>query len=201
MLKSINNVSKELGISKATIYKKLKEEKYKKLIIKENNVIKINESLYELLKANTKRKIIEEVENVEIVNKEELNIVKVEENNKNDNIVGILLKQIKEKDIQINRLHDLIENNQILIKNSQEREKEKVNLEEHFKEIDKKLIEIRDRNRNKNNKLIKIFKIKKNKIFFIFNNIRSLNELYLEIYMWIFNNPNFRKFIMKLNKL
>ena len=201
MLKSINNVSKELGISKATIYKKLKEEKYKKLIIKENNVIKINESLYELLKANTKRKNIEEVENVEIVNKEELNIVKVEENNKNDNIVGILLKQIKEKDIQINRLHDLIENNQILIKNSQEREKEKVNLEEHFKEIDKKLIEIRDRNRNKNNKLIKIFKIKKNKIFFIFNNIRSLNELYLEIYMWIFNNPNFRKFIMKLNKL
>ena len=201
MLKSINNVSKELGISKATIYKKLKEEKYKKLIIKENNVIKINESLYELLKANTKRKNIEEVENVEIVDKEELNIVKVEENNKNDNIVGILLKQIKEKDIQINRLHDLIENNQILIKNSQEREKEKVNLEEHFKEIDKKLIEIRDRNRNKNNKLIKIFKIKKNKIFFIFNNIRSLNELYLEIYMWIFNNPNFRKFIMKLNKL
>lgn len=199
MLKSINNVSKELGISKATIYKKLKEEKYKKLIIKENNVIKINESLYELLKANTKRKNIEEVENVEIVDKEELNIVKVEENMKEDNVVGILLKQIKEKDIQINRLHDLIENNQILIKNSQEREK--VNLEEHFKEIDKKLIEIRDRNRNKNNKLIKIFKIKKNKIFFIFNNIRSLNELYLEIYMWIFNNPNFRKFIMKLNKL
>ncbi|MCI7084040.1 MAG: hypothetical protein MR938_05050 [Tenericutes bacterium] len=161
MLKSINNVSKELGISKATIYKKLKEEKYKKLIIKENNVIKINESLYELLKANTKRKNIEEVENVEIVDKEELNVVKVEENMKEDNVVGILLKQIEEKDIQINRLHDLIENNQILIKNSQEREKEKVNLEEHFKEIDKKLIEIRDRNRNKNNKLIKIFKIKK----------------------------------------
>ena len=161
MLKSINNVSKELGISKATIYKKLKEEKYKKLIIKENNVIKINEMLYELLKNNTKRKNIEEAESVEIVNKEELSVVKVEENIKNDNIVGILLTQIKEKDIQINRLHDLIENNQILIKNSQEREKEKVNLEEHFKEIDKKLIEIRDRNRNKNNKLIKIFKIKK----------------------------------------
>ena len=161
MLKSINNVSKELGISKATIYKKLKEEKYKKLIIKENNVIKINDSLYELLKANTKIKNIEEVEGVEIVNKEDLNVVKVEENMQEDNVVGILLTQIKEKDTQINRLHDLIENNQILIKNSQEREKEKVNLEEHFKEIDKKLIEIRDRNRNKNNKLIKIFKIKK----------------------------------------
>ena len=118
MLKSINNVSKELGISKATIYKKLKEEKYKKLIIKENNVIKINEMLYELLKNNTKRKNIEEAESVEIVNKEELSVVKVEENIKNDNIVGILLTQIKEKDIQINRLHDLIENNQILIKNS-----------------------------------------------------------------------------------
>ena len=152
MLKSINNVSKELGISKATIYKKLKEEKYKKFIIKENNVIKINESLYELLKANTKRKNIEKVENVEIVNKEELNIVKVEENNKNDNIVGILLKQIKEKDIQINRLHDLIENNQILIKNSQEREKEQVSLENHFKDIDKKLLEIRDKNKSRKEK-------------------------------------------------
>mgnify|MGYP000360379696 FL=1 len=152
MLKSINNVSKELGISKATIYKKLKEEKYKKLIIKENNVIKINESLYELLKANTKRKNIEEVENVEIVDKEELNVVKVEENNKNDNIVGILLKQIKEKDIQINRLHDLIENNQILIKNSQEREKEQVSLENHFKDIDKKLLEIRDKNKSRKEK-------------------------------------------------
>ena len=137
MLKSINNVSKELGISKATIYKKLKEEKYKKLIIKENNVIKINESLYELLKANTKRNNIEEVKNVEIVDKEELNVVKVEENMKEDNVVGILLNQIKEKDLQINRLHDLIENNQILIKNSQEREKERVVLEEHFKDIDK----------------------------------------------------------------
>ena len=152
MLKSINNVSKELGISKATIYKKLKEEKYKKLIIKENNVIKINESLYELLKANTKRKNIEEVEDVEIVNKEDLNVVKVEENMQEDNVVGILLTQIKEKDTQINRLHDLIENNQILIKNSQEREKEQVSLENHFKDIDKKLLEIRDKNKSRKEK-------------------------------------------------
>ena len=152
MLKSINNVSKELGISKATIYKKLKEEKYKKLIIKENNVIKINDSLYELLKANTKIKNIEEVEGVEIVNKEDLNVVKVEENMQEDNVVGILLTQIKEKDTQINRLHDLIENNQILIKNSQEREKERVVLEEHFKDIDKKLIEIRDKNKSRKEK-------------------------------------------------
>ena len=157
MLKSINNVSKELGISKATIYKRLKEEKYKKLIIKENNVIKINEMLYELLKNNTKRRNIEEAESVEIVNKEELSVVKVEENIKNDNIVGILLKQIKEKDIQINKLHDLIENNQVLIKNSQEREKEQVSLEDHFNDIDKKLLEIRDKKRDKNKERKNIF--------------------------------------------
>ena len=69
-----------------------------------------------------------------------------------DNVVGILLTQIKEKDTQINRLHDLIENNQILIKNSQEREKERVVLEEHFKDIDKKLIEIRDKNKSRKEK-------------------------------------------------
>ena len=34
MLKSVEEVSEELGISKAAVYKKLKEEKYRKLIIK-----------------------------------------------------------------------------------------------------------------------------------------------------------------------
>ena len=56
MLKSIVTVSEELGISKAGLYKKLKSEKYKKLIIKENGKIMINEELFELL--NSKRKKI-----------------------------------------------------------------------------------------------------------------------------------------------
>lgn len=163
MLKSIDSVSKELGISKAIIYKRLKEEEYKKLIIKENGITKINEQLYELLRSKIKGRKVEEVENVEIVDKvdkEDIDLLEVETKEENNNVVNILLKQIEEKDIQINRLHDLIENNQILIKNSQEREKEQLSLESHFKDIDKKLIEIRDKNNIRKNEKIKsnIFK-------------------------------------------
>ena len=166
MLKSVGVVSKELGISKAIIYKRLKEEEYKKLITKENGITKINDQLYELLKSKIKGRKVEEVENVEIVDKEDMDLLEVETKEENNNVVNILLKQIEEKDIQINRLHDLIENNQILIKNSQEREKEQIKLEEHFNDIDKKLIEIRDKNnsRKDNNKksniLQRILKVK-----------------------------------------
>ena len=155
MLKSVGVVSKELGISKAIIYKRLKEEEYKKLIIKENGITKINDQLYELLKSKVKGRKVEEVESVEIVDKEDIDLLEVETKEENSNVVNILLKQIKEKDIQINRLHDLIENNQILIKNSQEREKEQIKLEDHFKDIDKKLIEIRDKNNSKKNEKTK----------------------------------------------
>ena len=154
MLKSIDIVSKELWISKDIIYKRLKEEEYKKLIIKENGITKVNDQLYELLKSKVKGRKVEEVKNVEIVEKENLDLLEVETKEENSNVVNILLKQIKEKDIQINRLHDLIENNQILIKNSQEREKEQIKLEEHFNDIDRKLIEIRDKNNIKKNKNI-----------------------------------------------
>lgn len=152
MLKSIDIVSKELWISKDIIYKRLKEEEYKKLIIKENGITKVNDQLYELLKSKVKGRKVEEVKNVEIVEKENLDLLEVETKEENSNVVNILLKQIKEKDIQINRLHDLIENNQILIKNSQEREKEQVSLENHFKDIDKKLLEIRDKNKIRKDK-------------------------------------------------
>ena len=154
MLKSIDIVSKELWISKDIIYKRLKEEEYKKLIIKENGITKVNDQLYELLKSKVKGRKVEEVKNVEIVEKENLDLLEVETKEENSNVVNILLKQIKEKDIQINRLHDLKENNQILIKNSQEREKEQIKLEEHFNDIDRKLIEIRDKNNIKKNKNI-----------------------------------------------
>lgn len=72
-----------------------------------------------------------------------------------------MLNQIKEKNAQIDRLHDLIENNQVLIKHHEEKEKEQLKLEEYFREIDKKLIEIRDKKEAKEKKFLGIFKIKK----------------------------------------
>lgn len=126
MLKSIENVSKEIGISKATIYKKLKNDEYKKYIVKENGKMMLNDKIVEKLKRDIRKKKVENIEDVEI-----------------------LLNQLKEKNAQIDRLHDLIENNQLLIKHHQEKEKEQLKLEEHFREIDKKLIEIRNQKKEK----------------------------------------------------
>ena len=118
MLKSVEEVSEELGISKAAVYKKLKEEKYSKLIIKENGKMMISEELLEELKKNQKRKI-EIINEVEIVDKKDLEVIKNESDKK---ILEILLKQLEEKDNQINKLQDLIASNQIIIKNQQEKD-------------------------------------------------------------------------------
>ena len=150
--KSIESVSEELGISKAAIYKKLKKEKYKNSITKENGKMMLSDIVVEELKKNVrKKKKVESFKDIEIVDEENKVEVLVDDKKENkDRIVESLLRQLEEKDHQINKLHDLIENNQIIIKNQQEKEKEQLKLEEHFKEIDKKLFEIRERNVKKN---------------------------------------------------
>ena len=148
MGKSIEIVAEELGISKAAIYKKLKKEKYKNSITKENGKMMLSDSVVEELKKNVrKKKKVENFKDIEIVDEENKVEVLVNDTKENkEKIVESLLRQLEEKDKQINKLHDLIENNQIIIKNQQEKEKEQLKLEEHFKEIDKKLFEIRERN-------------------------------------------------------
>ena len=148
MGKSIEIVAEELGISKAAIYKKLKKEEYKNSITKENGKMMLSDSVVEELKKNVrKRKNVENFKDIEIVDEENKIEVLINDTKENkERIVESLLRQLEEKDNQINKLHALIENNQIIIKNQQEKEKEQLKLEEHFKEIDKKLFEIRERN-------------------------------------------------------
>lgn len=159
MGKSIEIVAEELGISKAAIYKKLKKEKYKNSITKENGKMMLSDSVVEELKKNVRnKKKVENFKDIEIVdeeNKVEVLVNDIKENK--DKIVESLLKQLEEKDKQINKLHELIENNQIIIKNQQEKEKEQLKLEEHFKEIDKKLFEIRNKRKTSNKKRFIIF--------------------------------------------
>lgn len=161
MLKSIENVSKEIGISKATIYKKLKNDEYKKYIAKENGKMMLNDKIVEKLKRDIRKKKVENIEDVEIVEHKELEVINKSYKQENNEVVEILLNQLKEKNAQIDRLHDLIENNQLLIKHHQEKEKEQLKLEEHFREIDKKLIEIRDKKEVKEKRFLGIFKIRK----------------------------------------
>lgn len=160
MVKSVAVVSEELGISKASIYKKLKSEKYKSLITIENGKMMIGEELLEVLKPRRNKKSkIEIIKDVEIVEQKEI----IEENkNSEDKVLDILMKQLEEKDIQINRLYDLIENNKAIIKRKEQVEEERLKLEEHFKEIDKKLADIRDgKNKRRKKVITDLFRIVK----------------------------------------
>lgn len=159
MLKSIENVSKEIGISKSTIYKKLKNDEYKKYIVK-NGKMMLNDKIVEKLKRDIRKKKVENIEDVEIVENKELEVINKSYKQENNEVVEILLNQLKEKNAQIDRLHDLIENNQVLIKHHQEKEKEQLKLEEYFREIDKKLIEIRNQKKKKLT-LKEFFRVKK----------------------------------------
>jgi uncharacterized protein (DUF3084 family) len=55
--------------------------------------------------------------------------------------------QLNQKDIQIGQLHNLMENSQVLLK--EKPHQDVLQLEEHFQDLDNKLIEIKDKMQNK----------------------------------------------------
>lgn len=142
MLKSVEEVATELGVSKTAIYNKLKLDEYKDMVIKKQGRSMINEQLFKFIKENLKFKNVVDEENKEIPvidedkkeDKKDETIVKL-----NDVAVNCLVEQLKEKDKQIQELHRLIENSQILLKQEQNNCESQMQLEKHFKEVDKKL--------------------------------------------------------------
>lgn len=142
MLKSVEEVANELGVSKTAIYNKLKLDEYKDMVIKKQGRAMIDEQLFNFIKDNLKFKSIVDEDNKEIpVMDEEKKEVKNDEAiaKLNDVAVNCLVEQLKEKDKQIQELHRLIENSQILLKQEQKICENQMQLEEHFKEVDKKL--------------------------------------------------------------
>ena len=74
------------------------------------------------------------------------------------------LEQLKEKDKQIAELQKLlehsqrlIENNQVLLKQQQDKEINQLKLEEHFKEVDEKLLDLKNKMELKRKKEKSIF--------------------------------------------
>lgn len=165
MLKSVEEVATELGVSKTAIYNKLKLDEYKDMVIKKQGRSMINEQLFNFIKENLKFKNVVDEDNKEIPvideekkeDKKDEAIVKL-----NDVAVNCLVEQLKEKDKQIQELHRLIENSQILLKQEQKNCENQMQLEEHFKEVDKKLeslkVKMEDRREKKR---FRFFKRKK----------------------------------------
>ena len=159
MLRTVEETAIQLGVSKTTIYNKLKMKEYKSKLVKKQGKSMVDDSLFNLIQEGLK--VQNEVENKEIEN--DVNAeTSIDEDgllNLNKELIDNLLEQLKEKDKQISELHRLIENNQILLKEEQKKSEQQLYLAEHFEEVDNKLQDLREKMEQKRNEKIKLFKI------------------------------------------
>lgn len=103
----------------------------------------INKNKHNLNKIN-----VEDEVSVDLSNKELINMLKDQLKEKDI--------QLKEKDKQLNELINLNKNNQVLLKQQQDKELQQLQLAEHFDEVDKRLIELKGKleDKKKSNKSI-----------------------------------------------
>ena len=149
----INEVAKLTGVSKVTIYKKLKKmkelEQY--IVVKKDKIYVLDEGI-KLINSSLQ------------VNKQVNNSVKSEVDEEvasegisrglmgSKGLINLLTeqltekdRQLREKDKQIEELINLNKNNQILLKQQQDKEINQLKLEEHFQEVDQKLMNLREK--------------------------------------------------------
>lgn len=139
MLRSVDEVASELGVSKTAIYNKLKLKMYKERVVKKQGISMIDDDLLKLIKDNLRCKPIVDNEQSNELEEDEVVVDEADSINCNKELIESLLNQLNEKDKQISELHKLIENSQILLKEEQKHNQSQLLLEEHFKEVDQKL--------------------------------------------------------------
>lgn len=150
----INKVAELTGLSKVTIYKKIKKvkelepfivRKDDKTYILEEGVKLIKEQLTVNSKVNSDIEAEVAIEGISTelsVNKELINLLTQQLHEKD--------RQLQEKDKQITELHKLIENSQVLLKEEQQKsEQQQVYLAEHFVEVDNKLKDLKEKMNDK----------------------------------------------------
>ena len=177
MLRSVAEVSVLTGLSKVSIYNKIKLKEFEKYVVKNKGITYISDEGINLIfkglnfkdvtlnglneGLNLQREDVGiSVENTDFkefklelkeLNKDYLNSLKSENE--------FLKEQLEEKDTQISELHKLIENSQILLKEEQKKSEQQLYLAEHFKEVDNKLQDLREKMEQKRSEKIKLFKI------------------------------------------
>lgn len=177
MLRSVAEVSVLTGLSKVSIYNKIKLKELEKYVVKNKGITYISDEGINLIfkglnlnddklkdltnGLNSEREDFDiSIKNTDFkefkvelkeFNKEYLNSLKSENE--------FLKKQLDEKDKQISELHKLIENSQILLKEEQKKSEQQLYLAEHFEEVDNKLQDLREKMEQKRNEKIKLFKI------------------------------------------
>ena len=159
MLYSVTEASESIGLSKQSIYKKLKAKELQEYIIRKQGIIYIDEEGFSLIKESLKANIDglkDFKEAIKDLNIKETNSTLNDEIASDTEILSMnqdifkLLKtqleekdlQLKDKDLQIHELHKLVENSQILLK---EKPQDVKLLEQHFQDLDYKIMNIKER--------------------------------------------------------
>lgn len=142
---TVEDVSEKLSVSKVTIYSKLK--KFDDMVVLKQGKKYITDDLFNLIKEDLKFKNTEN-DNLNIDNErnslnDEIATDTDDLINLNKDLLSALIEQLRQKDKQIEKLHGLIENNQVLLK--QEKEVNQLQLEQHIKELDVKLNNAKDK--------------------------------------------------------
>lgn len=159
MLRTVEETAIQLGVSKTTIYNKLKLKEYKSKIVKKQGKSMVDDSLFNLIQESLKVKSVVENDNFDNDVNVEISIDREGLFNLNQELIENLLEQLKEKDQQIAELHKLIENSQILLKEEQKKSEQQLYLAEHFEEVDNKLQDLREKMEQKRNEKKGLFKI------------------------------------------
>lgn len=147
---TVEEVAEQLGFSKVTIYAKLK--KHSDMVVMKQGKKYVSDELLDLIKQELNIKEVVKPKEIETEMNEDKSIDREDLIKLNE----VLIQQIQQKDKQIedmqNTINELIrlnENNQILIKQQQDKEIKKLELEEHFKEVDEKLLDLREKMEDK----------------------------------------------------
>lgn len=161
---TVEEVSRDLSVSKVTIYNKLK--KYESKVVLKQGKKYITEDLFNLIKEELK---VKSEENKKCVNREiamDRDVSFNLNNSLNADLIDILKEQLREKDIQlrekdkqIQELINLNKNNQVLLKQQQDKEINQLKLEGHIKEFDEKLLNLKKKMENKKNTKKSFFSI------------------------------------------
>ncbi|WP_338631961.1 hypothetical protein [Clostridium baratii] len=175
MLRSVSEISVLTGLSKVSIYNKLKLKEMKDYIIKNKGVTYVSEEGYALIldKFNLKKEALNNLKNdtknikdeiaLDIENKDieefKLEFKKLKQDYINSLKLEIenLKVQLEKKDNQINELMGLNKNNQILLKQQQDKEINQFKQDDHFKEVDEKLLDLKNKMEIKRKKEKSIF--------------------------------------------
>jgi hypothetical protein len=152
MLYDVEKISELTKISKVTIYKKFKLNEIQQYIVKKQgksyveergfNLIKQSLNLTNELNDELKCKETETDESPSTTNNEDLIKVKNDLINSLTEQTEFLKQQLGVKDIQIHELHKIVENSQVLLK--EKPQQDILQLEEHFQELDTKLMDIKE---------------------------------------------------------